>query len=189
MQESSEEHLGRNDTVRLDLICIITARHSTCAKACTVIATHVLVLHICTNVTNLTIHSAIHMHTLSMHTIGELQIGEPCAPYAITQVRHGTEQVRETITGRKIPLLDIRRQALKDHFPFVRLSHKDSILAAERGKLEELVGSVENHMSDCELRKYVERHLALRHFALWHDHATVCGCGYTLMTLKEVYNR
>ena len=55
---------------------------------------------------------------------------------------------------------------------------------------EKLPGSVGNHMSDCHLCKYVEKHLALHHFALWHDHSSVCGCGcwYTLVTLKEVYN-
>ena len=55
-----------------------------------------------------------------LHT-GELNLGEPCAPYTITRVRQGTQQVQELIDGRKVPLLDIRKQALKDHFPFMRL--------------------------------------------------------------------
>lgn len=39
-------------------------------------------------------------------------------------------------------------------------------------------------MSDSELRQYVEKHLALCHFAVWRDRSTVCCCGYTLVTLK-----
>ena len=70
----------------------------------------------------------------------------------------------------------------------MRLRHKDTILRAERAKLEELAGSVGKEMPDNELRHFVEKHIALRHFAVWHDHSTVCGCGYILVTCKEVYN-
>ena len=103
-------------------------------------------------------------------------------------MRHGTEQVRESIQDRKIPLLDIRRQALEDHYQFMRLSHKDSIVAAGRARLEELIGREGSDMSNSELCQHVEKLLALHHFAVWHDHSTVCGCGYILMTLKEAYN-
>ena len=54
--------------------------------------------------------------------------------------------------------------------------------------LEDLVGCVGNGMSDNDLRQYVQKHLAIRYFALWHDHSTVCGCEYILVTCKEVYN-
>ena len=42
-------------------------------------------------------------------------------------------------------------------------------------------------MSDSELRHHVNHQLAVRHFAVWHDHSTVCGCGFILVTCKEVY--
>ena len=120
--------------------------------------------------------------------IGELHLGEPCAPYTITRIRHGTEKVTETITGRKISLLTLRKQALQDHFCFMRLSQKDTILAGEREKLEKLVGPKGSEMSDSDLRDHVQQLLSTRYFALWHDHSTVCGCGYLLVTCKEVYN-
>ena len=103
-------------------------------------------------------------------------------------MRHGTEQVRESIQDHKIPLLDICRQALEDHYQFMRLSHKDSIVAAGRARLEELIGRKGSDMSNSELCQHVEKLLSLHHFAVWHDHSTVCGCGYILVTLKEAYN-
>ena len=130
------------------------------------------------------IHPFINPHL----SLGEMHLGEPCAPYVITRVRHGTEEIRETITGRKIPLLQIRKQALKDHFPYMRLCNKESLLAKERSELEVMFGCLGDSMSDNELHQFVEKQLTLRHFALWHDHSTVCGCGYLLVTCKEVYN-
>ena len=50
--------------------------------------------------------------------IGEINVGIPCLPYNISRVRHGTQSVTETVFGRKIPLADIHRQALKDHYQF-----------------------------------------------------------------------
>ena len=40
-----------------------------------------------------------------------------------------------------------------------------------------------------ELHKYVATHIACHHFAVWHDHSTVCGCGFITVACKEVYNR
>lgn len=116
-----------------------------------------------------------------------MHIGEPCAPYAITRVTHGTEQVAETVNGRKITLLDIRKQALKEHFKFMRLSNKDGTLALCRAELEKLAGCGAATMSDNELRQHVAKLIARRHFAVWHDHSTICGCGYIMVTCKEVY--
>ena len=87
----------------------------------------------------------------------------------------------ETIRGRKIPLLYICRQALKDPFSFMRLHHKDKILVEGRAMLKDLVGFAGNEMSDNDLCQYVQKHLTTCHFALWHDHSTVCGCEHILV--------
>ena len=44
-------------------------------------------------------------------------------------------------------------------------------------------------MFPSELRKCVATHIARHHFAVWHDHSTVCGCGFIMVACKEVYNR
>ena len=120
--------------------------------------------------------------------LGELCLGEPCAPYDITRVRHGTEEIKETIIGRKKPLLEIRKQSLKDHFQYMRLCNKELLLAKDRTELEVMFNCVGDPMSDNELHQFIVKQLALRYFALWHDHSTVCGCGFILVTCKEVYN-
>ena len=126
--------------------------------------------------------------TLPCFQVGELYTGEPCAPYTITRVRHGVQQVQEYIECRQLPLLDVRRQALTDHFRYMRLQSKETLTVASRADLEGLVGETASHLSESELRHHVEDQLAVRHFAVWHDHSTVCGCGFILVTCKEVYN-
>lgn len=32
------------------------------------------------------------------------------------------------------------------------------------------------------------KQISLWDFAMWHDHSTICGCGYIMVTCKEVYN-
>lgn len=37
--------------------------------------------------------------------------------------------------------------------------------------------------------EYVATHIACHHFAVWHDHTTVCGCRFIMVACKEVYDR
>ena len=39
--------------------------------------------------------------TLPCFHVGELYTGEPCAPYTITRVRHGVQQVQAAFTLRR----------------------------------------------------------------------------------------
>ena len=64
--------------------------------------------------------------TLPYFHVGELYTGEPCAPYTITRVWHGVQQVQEHIEGQKLPLLDICRQALTDYFRYMWLQSKET---------------------------------------------------------------
>ena len=60
-------------------------------------------------------------------TSGELLIGEPCSPYVMNKViikedlKVETKQV--TISGRKIPLLELRHRLLKKHEQYMRVTH------------------------------------------------------------------
>lgn len=96
--------------------------------------------------------------------------------------------MQEHIEGRKLPLTDIRRRALADQFRFMRLQSKATLTTASRADLEGLVGERACHMSDSELCCHMKHQLAVRHFAVWHDHSTVCGFGFIPVTCKEVYN-
>ena len=104
-------------------------------------------------------------------------------------MRHGTQQVHEHVEGHKLPLFDIRQQGLTDHFQYMQLQKQDTLQSASRLELEGLVGQTANQMSKSELRLHVQTHIALCHFAVWHDHSTVCGCGFIMVTCKEVYDR
>ena len=70
---------------------------------------------------------------------GEINLGEPCVPYTITQAQNGTQQVQGVIHGWKIPFLQICKQALEDHFQYMRLSNWANVLTASRAQLERLV--------------------------------------------------
>ena len=104
-------------------------------------------------------------------------------------MRHGIQQVQVQVEGHKFPLLDVRKQALTDHFQYMRLQKRDTILFAGRDELEKLVGQRASQMSDSELHIHITTHIAHCHIAVWHDHSTVCRCGFTLVTCKEVYDR
>lgn len=71
----------------------------------------------------------------------------------------------------------------------MRLQSKGTLAAVSRAELEALVGQTACQISDSALRCYLEHQLAVRHFAVWHDHSTVCGYGFILVTCKEVYDK
>ena len=128
-------------------------------------------------------------HNFLLTYIGEINLGEPCAPYTIMRVQKGTQQVQEAIHGRKIPLLQIRKQALEDHFQYMRLNNRANVLTASRAQLEWLVGEESVCMTDSDLQHYVLDHISHRNFAVWHDYSTLCGYGIIMVTCKEVYDK
>ena len=123
---------------------------------------------------------------------GKLSMGEPCSPYTIVKssVHDGKlENVTSQVYGRKIPLLEIRERILKKHEKFMYLysdEHIDSMSLEEvKLKLEgigELSSAVNDHYG---LLKQLQRS---RKLVLWHDHSTILGSGYILMTIHTLYD-
>ena len=91
-------------------------------------------------------------------------MGEPCVLYIIVCVRHAS-------------------------FQYMWLQKRETHLAASRVELEGLVGQSASHMSKSELRQHVDKSLMIRHFPVLQDHSTLCGCGYIMVTCKEVYDK
>ena len=54
--------------------------------------------------------------------------------------------------------------------------------------MKRLAGEFGNTRTENECHQYVFKQMSTRHFAMWHDHSTICGCGYILVTCKEIYN-
>jgi len=126
---------------------------------------------------------------------GRLTLGEPCAPYKLTKYAIVDGEIRKTETnihGRKIPLLDIRQKLLNTQEKYMRL-HTDSDLqhmsrSALIAILERGNAGYSDRSSDVELREKVAKLERKRTIGIWHDHATVLGHGYVLITAKVFYD-
>ena len=126
---------------------------------------------------------------------GRLTLGEPCAPYKLTKYTIVDGEVKKTemkVDGRKIPLLDIRQKLLNKHEKYMQL-HTDSELqhmsrSALTAILEIANAAYSDQSSDTELRAMVAELERTRTIGIWHDHATVLGQGYVLITAKVFYD-
>ena len=92
------------------------------------------------------------------------------------------------IDGRKIPLLDIRQELLNKQEKYMWL-HTDSELqhmsrSALTAILEIANAVYSDESSDTELWAMVAELERTRTIGIWHDHATVLGQGYVLITAK-----
>ena len=127
---------------------------------------------------------------------GELNIGEPCAPFHLTKsvvTEDGNIEVMSVeICGRKIPLTNLREALLKKHEKYMHMFSnaeiqnmtKDDITAhltmlhqgfAPNASLEDLQTSLSN----------VQR---TRTLAMWHDYSTILQTGYILFAVWVVYD-
>ena len=119
---------------------------------------------------------------------GTLSIGEPCAPFDVTRYRAapgGTVETEViTVYGRKVPLLEIRRQMLTHHEKYMHLlSDADIKQLSEddiKVQLTKCGVSIEASMNLESLQDALSQIQRTRHLVIWHDHATVLGSGYIL---------
>ena len=72
---------------------------------------------------------------------GVISIGEPCAPVAVSRYRKGVE-IQTIATGRKFPLLEIRKKFLQKHETLMRLHTNDEIRKMERNEVCEILSKV-----------------------------------------------
>ncbi len=126
---------------------------------------------------------------------GQLTLGEPCHPQTITKMLIMDGEVKKTenvVYGRKIPLMEIRKKLLAKHEDLMHLHSDEEIDKLNNEELQQLlvskritvpIDSTENQLK--ELIKRIER---TRTIACWHDHSTILGKGYVLVTTKVVYD-
>ena len=98
---------------------------------------------------------------------------------------------RVTIEGRKFPLLSLRQQMLKDQEQYMRLQSDEQIqeLPEEelRAHLANTLVPVSSTASKSELNKSCTQSQRNRTLMIWHDHASILGVGYVMITVNTVY--
>ena len=124
-----------------------------------------------------------------------LTLGEPCAPYTLTKYSVVNGQLQKTemeVYGIKIPLLEIRKKLLKRHEEYMHLHTDKQLQEMSRIRLLSILqngeSSSSNEATHQELVEMVARLERTRSIAIWHDHSTVLGQGYILITAKVVYD-
>lgn len=131
----------------------------------------------------------------SMIERGELHLGEQCIPR--TLVRYKTdkgklEKTYTTVYGRKIPLLTLRQKLLEKHEKFMHLLSDEELAQMSHAALTEIAKQgniyIDEEATTDELRQKISQCQRTRHIAMWHDHATVAGQGYIVITVKVLYD-
>jgi len=127
---------------------------------------------------------------------GQLNIGEPCAPYLIKKSVVTKEAQVEfqsvQICGRKIPLYDIRAALLEKHEQYMRLLTKEEIKSMGREEVIASMSAIHHEPPpDASLVQLQDALLTLqrtRTIALWHDHSTILQTGYIMFAVWIVYD-
>ena len=124
---------------------------------------------------------------------GELNIGEPCAPFHLTKsvvTNEGDVEFHDVeINGRKIPLHDIRIELLRKHEKYMRLQTNEQISCMSREGIVSAITSIYHEPSPnaslVDLQATLQR---MRTLAMWHDHSTILQTGYILFAVWVVYD-
>ena len=122
---------------------------------------------------------------------GTLTLGEPCHPHLMVRytTSGGALTRREEMTyGRKIPLIIIRKKWLEKHEKLMHLHTDEEI---ERMDKNELLQFFHNHniqlpdtLIEENLRETLSQKERTRTLGMWHDHSTILGHGYVLITVR-----
>ena len=127
---------------------------------------------------------------------GELSLGEPCTPYTITKYIVTTVGDVETqkieISGRKIPLHELRSTFLKKQEKYMRLSSDEEIANLSKDQIVELMASIRHNMPHDATLEQLQTEVAklqrTRTLAMWHDHSTILQTGYILFAIWVIYD-
>ena len=131
-----------------------------------------------------------------MITDGTLTLGEPCHPHTLVRytTTGGTLKRQEVIAyGRKIPLTTIREKLLNKQ---ERLMHLHTDEEIEKMDKKDLLQFFKNHkitlpcvLTEDSLRKKLSQVERTRTLGMWHDHSTILGHGYVLITVRVMYDQ
>ena len=127
---------------------------------------------------------------------GTLTLGEPCHPHLMVRyTTSGGVLARKEVMayGRKIPLITIRKKWLEKHEKLMHLHTDEEI---ERMDKDELLRFFHNHgiqlpdtLTEENLRETLSQKERTRTLGMWHDHSTILGHGYVLVTVRVLYDR
>ena len=141
-------------------------------------------------------HAVVKNNWDDMIKNGVLSLGIQCVPYSITRVsvyNGNLVQNDVSIHGRKIPLLELRKRLLDRHEKWMRLPTDEDLQAMSHNdimKLSKEIGITCMSIDDNdELRSKIKQVTRQRYLAFWHDHATILGHGYVLVTVSVMYDR
>lgn len=130
----------------------------------------------------------------SLIETGELWLGEPCSPFTLIKssvVDGVVEHKNSVVYGRKIPLTELRRKLICKQEKFMRLLSDEEIAAMTPDELKSYActSGVANSTDSLDnLKSKLKSLQRTRHLALWHDHSTILGAGYILMTVHVLYD-
>lgn len=127
---------------------------------------------------------------------GELTLGEPCAPHTLTKykvVDGGVEKSEYVVYGGKVPLVYIRKKLLQKHEGYMRLHTNLEIPNMSKSELTQNLNIVnvvfDPNAEDQQLRDLICKLERTRTLAIWHDHSTLLGKGYVMITAKIIYDK
>ena len=128
---------------------------------------------------------------------GRLKIGEPCTPYTMTRFKTspGGRLFEKSIiiSGRKFSLLEIRAEMLVQHQQYMHLYSDDQIQAMTADEIKHFLHCHSMHADNkytlSDLQNLLARTQRTRTLVLWHDHATILGTGYILVTVGTIYDQ
>ncbi len=123
----------------------------------------------------------------SMISSGRFTLGDECAPYKVTKFTpsNGRMIARDVLVyGRKVPLEQIRKRLLKKQEQYMRIANDTTAC--------NLVHPLHTETSVCSadnsLQAPTHSYQQSRSLAMWHDHATILGSGFVLITVHTLYD-
>ena len=132
---------------------------------------------------------ALKDEIIQMVSLGELLLGQPCSPHNITQlvVKDGnvTKQTK-TVQGRKIIIHELRTKLLQLQEPYMHLYSDDKIKTMDQDELQQHLSITSDSVD--KMRELLATKQRTRTLVLWHDHATLLGRGYILLTIHTLYD-
>ena len=134
----------------------------------------------------------IKVDTEDMLRSGELTLGEPCAPCKIALIDGRVQKSEHEVHGRKIPLVYIRQKLLQKHEMYMRLHTDAEVENMSRQDLTSVLNLAQvvydANADDNTLRELLRQFERMRTIGIWHDHSTLLGKGYVMITAKVMYD-
>lgn len=125
---------------------------------------------------------------------GIYSLGEQCSPKQLTIVRaeRGHVITKEvTVHSRKIPLAEIREKLLRKHERWMRLMTDEQILKMTTEEALQFLDQIHlptQQIAREDLHSTVKKCQRTRTLGLWHDHDTLFGHGYIMVTIQVYYD-